>query len=460
MQRRGGKVQPGKERRRKTTRTSIADLEQRLGQRTCELNEALQQQTATREVLSIIRRSPADAQPVFEAIVHSAARLCGALFSVVYLNEKDHLRVAATKNFTAEATNQIKERQELRQINRSYVGGRAVLDCAIVYVPDVLDDPEYSREFALAGGWRAVLAVPLLHDGKSIGAITVGKAEPKPFSEQQIQLLQTFADRAVIAIENVRLFEAEQQHTRELSDALERQTATSEVLKIISSSPGALEPVFNSMLANATRICEATFGNLFLREGANFRAVAIHGEESYAVQWRRDPLVDLREHPLVPLARVTSTKRAVHITDLRTDQSYVGKDSRIVPLVEVAGARTFVMVPMIKDDEIVGTIVMYRQEVRPFTDKQIELVRNFAAQAVIAIENARLLSELRESLQQQTATADVLKVISRSTFDLQVVLDTLVESASRLCDADMASINREKAAVYQQVASYGYSPES
>ena len=224
MLRRGDKVQPEKGRRRKTTRTkagkvptaSIADLEQ-LSQRTRELEEALQQQTATSEVLSIIRRSPADAQPVFEAIVQSAARLCGAIFSVVYLYENDHLRVAATKNFTVEATNQINERQELRQINRSYVGGRAVIDRAIAHVPDVLEDPEYSREFALAGGWRAVLAVPLLHEGKSVGAITVGKAEPKAFSERQIQLLQTFADQAVITIENVRLFDAEQRRTRELS---------------------------------------------------------------------------------------------------------------------------------------------------------------------------------------------------------------------------------------------------
>jgi GAF domain-containing protein len=469
MQRRGDKIQPGKGRRRNKTRTkagksptaraSNADLQQRLGQRTRELEEALQQKTATSEVLSIIRRSPADAQPVFEAIVQSAARLCDAIFSVVYLYENDRLRVAATKNFTAEATNQINERQELRQINRSYVGGRAVLDRAIVHVPDVLKDPEYSREFALAGGWRAVLAVPLLHEGKSVGAITVGKAEPKAFSEQQIQLLQTFADQAVIAIENVRLFEAEQRHTRELFEALEQQTASSEVLKIISSSPGELEPIFDAMLANATRICDATTGTLYLYEGTQFRGAATHhSEQSYVDYWRHNSVVELKKHSGAPLARLATTKRVVHIPDLRSDQSYLKKMGRIVALVEVAGVRTLVLVPMIKEGELVGAINLYRKEVRPFTDKQIELVQNFAAQAVIAIENARLLNELRESLQQQTATADVLKVISGSPGELKPVFDAMLENATRICDASYGAMWLRDGNRFRNAAFHGALP--
>jgi two-component system NtrC family sensor kinase len=229
-----------------------AALQQKLDRRTRELNEALEQQAATSEVLSIIRRSPADPQPVFDAIVQSAARLCDAIFSILYLCDDDHLRVAATNNFSPEATS-VAELQQLNRPNRSSLGGRAILDRATVHVPDVLADPEYSRDLALAGGWRAVLAVPLLRDGKAVGSLNVGKTEPTPFSDRQVQLLKTFADQALIAIENVRLFDEVQARSRELAESLEQQTATAEVLKVISSSPAELEPIFNAMLANATR---------------------------------------------------------------------------------------------------------------------------------------------------------------------------------------------------------------
>ena len=436
-------------------RQIIAELRRELDERTTERDEALAQQAAAAEVLQIINRSPGELSPVFDAIVGSAAKVCEAEFSAVARFEDGLLHLVAVYSMSPEETAAF-HRLFPRAPVRNFVMGRAFADAQPAHCEDVLADPDYDPRtrdvLQSVVKYRSFLGVPIFREGKPIGVIGCGRRDVKPFTGTQIELLKTFADQAAIAIDNARLLNELDARNRDLGEALEQQTATAEVLQVINSSPGYLAPVFDAMLEKATTLCNAHSGFLWTYDGERFQAAATRGLPPPFEEFVREPRIPGRDTGIARLAR---GEPLVHFTDLAAIDSYEAGDRLHRASVDLGGFRTILVVPLRKDDALRGGFTIERQEVRPFSDKQIALLQNFAAQAVIAMENARLINETREALEQQTATTQILEVINRSPGNLAPVFEAMVERAVQLCEADEAAVRSFDGKRLHLVAAHG-----
>jgi len=399
-----------------------------------ETKEALERQTATAEVLRVISSSPSDLEPVYRTILEHILRLCESHIGALFLSDGQMLSTAATLGTTPEMDKQL--RQGRIPLSRATTTRLAALERRVVHVPDLLADPAFSptpRELYERENVRTVLSVPMLKEGALTGVITAWRREVRPFDDKQVALIKTFADQAVIAIENVRLF-------NETKEALERQTATADILRVISGSPTDTQPVFDVILERATILCEAETGILFRYENGAYRAIATRIPDPAFREVFNQPL---QPTPKSAIGRMLATKAPVHIPDVLDDDAYREGDPLRRQIVEIGKVRTWLGVPLLKDGELIGAIVIYRKEQRPFGEHQIALLQTFADQAVIAIENVRLFNETREALERQTATAEILKVISSSTTDVQPVFDAIVQSAARLFGCNTGIVMRE-----------------
>ena len=418
-----------------------------------ETREALEQQTATAEVLQVINRSPGDLAPVFDAMLEKAMHLCEAAFGTLLAYDGERLSPAAACG-TPVALAEWQKRQSL--VFGPGTGPAEIISGEnLVHTADLMTTEAYRRgdparrALVELGGARTHLIVALRKESVLLGTIAVYRQEVRPFTDKQIALLKNFAAQAVIAMENARLL-------TETREALEQQTATAEVLGVINSAPGNLAPVFDAMLEKATRLCEAPFGHLRTWDGERFHLGAVHGEPRFCDWFRqRGPIRPDRD---APLGRILAGERVVLFTDVPGDEGYQ-TSAGFRDMAEASGVRSAIWVALHKDDDLLGTITVYRQEVRPFSEKQIALLQNFAAQAVVAMENARLLAETRAALERQTATAEVLQVINSSPGDLGPVFDAILEKAHTLCDAEKGSLNIYDGEHFRAVATHGLSQE-